>query len=203
MLAAQLLNLQSAPPPPAPAAARPAPPPTGGDPWEGRDRDDTDFLEEVARLQNEYGDRVIEDPPETPTAPDELLVYVSSTHLPVEIRATVLEVEIIVKRGDEIAPISEPVDPGNFITFIAEFEGAPDRIDFIFIRPRETRPVVDPGYGRAGTSIFRIAEHTYAVAVDTTGFRGGNLRWHFWGVGEFGASKYGEIKISDQPAQLL
>ena len=108
--------------------------------------------------------------------------------LSVTIHATILRVDVIER--------------GNDIVFIASFAGDPDSVYFSYTRPQENRPVVDPGFDRRGSAIMRIQEGVYLIDVDTTGFRGGRLRWHFWGEGSYKASQFGEVYIRDRPVQL-
>lgn len=118
------------------------------------------------------------------------LVAVLPTHLAVEVRATMLAVDVVVERG-------------NNVTFLARFSGEPDEVFFSYLKPGSQRPHVDPGFGEPGSSIRRVGEGIYAFIIDTSGFRGGVLQWHFWGAGAVQGSEFGEVVIPDRPAQLL
>ena len=119
----------------------------------------------------------------------ERLVDVVSTRLEVEVRATMLHVDV--------------VERGNIITFLASFEGDPDEVNFAYLLPASERPIVDPGFGHEGSQIKRLSKWTYLFQLDTTDFAGGILRWHFWSKGEHQASDFGEMQIPARPAQLL
>jgi hypothetical protein len=115
---------------------------------------------------------------------------VHATSLTVEVRVTVLPVEIIER--------------GNVIFFIATFAGDPSSVFFSYIKPGENRPNVDPGFSQPGSQIAHLdGEGTFMVHIDTTGFTGGMLRWHFWSEGINQASEFGEVVIPDRPPQLL
>lgn len=120
---------------------------------------------------------------------DDSLVRVVVSSVDVEVRATILDVQV--------------VERGNLIHFIAEFEGDPDEVHFVHIRPGEHRPVADAGFGHRDSKILRVRRGLYVVVVDTTGFNGGTLRWHFFSRGNFQASDFGEIQIPAREAQLL
>lgn len=106
------------------------------------------------------------------------------------------------------------VERGNRIFFIATFQADPSEVHFIYTRPGETRPVADPGYGQKNSIISRRTyddsdDIEYIASVDTTGFRGGFLEWHFFSAGihqksDFGTRDNGRaIQIPDRPPQLL
>lgn len=200
MLAAQIQNLQPVNPPPPPVVVKP--PQGPGDPWADRDQDPSEFLEDVERIQQEqwarYGhERLIDDDdPEViadgaaraPLAP--ITIEISASMLAVSVNATMLPVEV--------------VERGNLIYFVATFAGDPDEVFFSFIRPGEKRPAVDPGYGQPDSKIERVSDGVYVYVLDTTGFSGGRVQWHFWGTGANQASKFGEdIEIPIRSAQLL
>jgi hypothetical protein len=122
-------------------------------------------------------------------------VQVTVARLHVRVRATILRV-IVTERG-------------NLIYLTAPFSGDPSEgVYFIYTRPGEQRPIVDPGYGRPDSKIVRLDESTddvvyYQYIIDSRGFRGGAIQWHFWGEGEHQASDFGEILIPERPPQLL
>lgn len=123
------------------------------------------------------------------TAPEEASFRVRTTSLDVHVYASMLSVDV--------------VERGNLVFFIAQFTGDPDEIYFSYMRPGEQRPIVDPGFGRRGSSIQRTGEGVYTFVVDTDGFTGGKIHWHFWSVGAHQASAFGEIVVPARPAQLL
>lgn len=177
-----MLDEEFASPPEAPSPSRL--PLSGGDPWADRERDPTELLEEIAEAERAKTLRE-----GVPTRVSPALVAVEVTSLPVAVRATILPVQI--------------VERGNLAFFLASFAGDPDAIYFAYLRPGEGRPRVDPGFGQPGSRIERIGDGNYLFTLDTTGFRGGRLTWHFWGEGESQASAFGEIEIPSRPEQLL
>lgn len=166
------------PTPPAPAPTR-IPPTSGGDPWWDRDRDPSNFLDEVHRMGNR---RTELDPPADddvtpgaePPAPRDALVY--ATHLAVEVRATVLNVQV--------------VERGNIIFFYATFPDEPGEVHFSYVRPGEERPRVC-SFGQPDAKIRRVVGTTFSYELDTTSFDGGELEWHFWSTGRGQASAFG------------
>lgn len=153
----------------------------GGTPWTDRDKDFTDFLADVERLrQGELGARA---------APAALGVTVFVTSLLVEVHVTILDVEVSER--------------GNLVYLIARFGGDPDEVNFSYLPPHQHRPVVDVGFGQDGSKITRLEEGVYTYEIDTTGFQGGRLKWHFWSTGAFQKSDFDEIEIPDRPPQLL
>jgi hypothetical protein len=169
-------------PGPAPSPPAPAAPAGGGGP---------DELREDAYLLEH--DIISESALPTPAElVDGFSVAVTATALEVDVRATMLEVEV--------------VERGNIIYLIAPFAGdasVPGEICFSYLPPGQHRPVVDPGFGCRGSRIEHTGRGMYMYAIDTTGFRGGVLTWHFWGTGAHQASQFGEIVIPERPAQLL
>jgi hypothetical protein len=170
------------PPPPTPAAA---PPTSGGDPWWDRDKNDTDFLREVERIGNR---RTELDPPGDdlvlPATPGAIRrnSFVHAINLAVDIYATFLKVTV--------------VERGNLVHFFATFSDEPDEVHFSYIKPGEDRPHVDT-FGQPGSCISRVLDTTFSMQLDTTGFAGGDLDWHFWSVGPGQASAFGN-KDSDE-----
>ena len=182
------------PPPPTPGST--VPPGGGGDPWWDRDKDPTDFLNEVHRLGYR---RVILEP--VIRIEPGATSRVQSTTLSVSVHVSILSVQVVVDRG-------------NKIHFIATFAGKPDEVHFSFIPPGKRRPVVDPGFGQPGSQIRQVDEWVFVYTMDTTKFvvanpDGEDLEdWHMWGTGEFGASAFeaadGEkIRIPYRKPQLL
>jgi hypothetical protein len=105
------------------------------------------------------------------------------------------------------------VERGNDVVLVAAFTQQPEGVYFSFVRPSEGRATVDPGYGRQGSKIRYLGTqgdvakgdlvYLYAYTIDTTGFRGGQVEWHFWGTGGERSSAFDTFKIVDRPAQLL
>lgn len=95
------------------------------------------------------------------------------------------------------------VDRGQVVTLTAQFEEDPDEVHFVFMRPQEPRPIADPGYGAYGSRIVRFDPGCYAFAIDTTGFKGGEVWCHFWSVGAGQASWINKFFVNDAPPQLL
>lgn len=93
------------------------------------------------------------------------------------------------------------LDRGTPVTITVIFCDEPTEVYASFIRPKESRAVVDPGYGRAGSRIRRLDECVYTYQIDTTGFAEGKATWHMWGSGD--GSGFGWFMINDRPAQLL
>lgn len=143
-----------------------------------------EFLDEVESLATQNRIQV-----ESTLDESVLVGAVATTGLAVEIYATYLEVEVIER--------------GNLVLFLATFTGDPGAIYFAHVRPGESRPRVDNGYGAAGSRIARIGDGVYAVSIDTTGFEGGSLHWHFWSEGAHAASSFGAVEIKKRPPQLL
>lgn len=114
---------------------------------------------------------------------------VYATKLDVEVRATMLLVKV--------------VERGNLVVFVAQFVGDPTEVHFSYIRPGERAPVVDAGFGSDESKIQRVSPGVYTYVVDTEGFSGGKIQWHFWGSGDHQASAFGEVVVPDRPAQLL
>ena len=167
------------PPPP-----QPQQPESGGDSWryrlrrylrQVRDEDIDQILTEydLADKDFEYG----------------FDVGVVASSLNVTVYARVLNVEV--------------VERGNLVYFVAKFGGEPDEIHFVYTRPGENRPIVDPGFGREGSGFVELSPGVYVFTLDTTGFDGGTLEWHLWGTGEFQGSQFGAIEISYRKPQLL
>lgn len=102
----------------------------------------------------------------------------------------------------------EVVDPGNTVKLVAPFLSDPEEINFSYMKPGSARPIVDPGWvksvAKPGSRIVRLDEGIYQYVIDTTGFRGGVVKWHFWGAGNGAqASRFGEFSVRDTPPQLL
>lgn len=171
------------PPPTPPPAVLPTAVAGAGGPWSDRSESDQDFLEEVAEIQAEQaalrGEFVVGE------------VVVTATSLYVDVRATVLNVSVHER--------------GNLLYFTAHFDDPPAEVYFVYTRPGEERPIADPGLGQDGSRIYADGDD-YTVTVDTTGFSGGVLHWHLWGVdgdGEPVGSEFGEESIRPRKPQLL
>ena len=148
-----------------------------GDAWADRDRDPSDFLREVARLKRgEQG----------------FSVEVHATELRVDVHATEVDVNV--------------VERGNLIYLTATFSEEPSEVHCVYTRPGEERPIADPGFDQPGSRIVRVEEGVYTMTIDTTGFAGGTLSWHLWGLDENGealGSAFDDIEIPKRKAQLL
>jgi len=98
---------------------------------------------------------------------------------------------------------------GNLLIFIADFGEDQDEVNFVYSRPGERRPIADPGwhngFGLPGSKIVRLSEGVYTMTVDTTGFRGGKLKWHFYstGIDQRSAFDEQEIEIKGRDPGLL
>lgn len=163
MLAALIQNNQNVTPTAAPAAAASG---TGGPLWADRLGDpkwadrtegyDKDFLDEICKL-----DYITKNP--DGALANARLLYCTPTRA---VYVTLLNVEV--------------VERGNLLIFIAKFDRDQDEVNFVYIKPGTNKPIADPGHGLPKSQIRHLAEGVYAMAVDTTGFKGGMLKWHFW-----------------------
>ena len=156
-----------------------------------REESHEDFLRDVERIrrQNEGEYEII-----VPVPPP--LVEVRATSLRVDVRATFLEVHVSER--------------GNLVEFVATFNEPPDEICFSHTMPGSGRPVIYE-FGQPRSRIEQLSDTEYACTIDTTGFPGGLICWHFWGLrgGEPVGSDFGDedndraIRIPHRPAQLL
>ncbi len=184
MLAAIIQNNQNV----TPAAAAPPVSGTGGplwddrlgDPkWSDRTEDSSDFIAEMQQLGYAVQG-------EAPNA-DVRMLYSTPTRA---VYVTFLDVEI--------------VERGTLLIFIGKFIN-PSEVNFIYIKPGTHKPIADPGFGLPGSQIRQLTDDTYAIAVDTTGFKGGTLQWHFFSGSRPPKSAFGEypIEIRERKPQLL
>lgn len=103
----------------------------------------------------------------------------------------------------------DSVDRGTPVTLTAIFTCDPVEVHASFMKPGQSRAIVDPGFGKNGSRIRRVdfnekgeeIKGVYVYVIDTTGFPPGRVTWHVWGPGE--ASEFGWFEINDRPAQLL
>lgn len=164
------------------------PPAGGGPPWADRDISPRDFLAEAARIRAEEGAFDVEVPPELEER-RRFSLRVEATSLRIAARATMLDV-LVTERG-------------NLVYLMVDFAAPPSEVYVSYVKPREARPIVDPGFGQPGSRIEQLSATAFMYTIDTTGFKGGVLTAHFWAAGEGQASGFAEIKIPDRPAQLL
>lgn len=103
----------------------------------------------------------------------------------------------------------DSVDRGTPVSLTAIFSCDPVEVCASFMKPGQSRAIVDPGFNRPGSRIRRVdfneqgvgVKGVYVYVIDTTGFPPGKVQWHICGTSE--ASQFGWFMINDRPAQLL